>query len=136
MATPRDISVPNNSIWDRCRILVVHVRDNNLIGVTRETISILDKLQMNTFIFISARSGTCSGDGAKDRSDKRRNPGADDHAGQMLLLLTLLTFLPAIIMSLSSFTRINVFHFCDRLGHAGSAVKSNLIGLALFRSSS
>lgn len=46
MATPRDISIAEQlHLGDRCRILVVRVRGQQLlIGVTRETISILDKL--------------------------------------------------------------------------------------------
>jgi flagellar biosynthetic protein FliP len=55
---------------------------------------------------------------------------------QMLLLLTLLTFLPAIIMSLSSFTRIIiVFHFLRQaLGTQEAPSNQILIGLALFLS--
>jgi flagellar biosynthetic protein FliP len=53
---------------------------------------------------------------------------------QILILLTLLTFLPAIIMSLSSFTRIIiVFHFLRQaLGTAEAPSNQILIGLALF----
>ena len=55
---------------------------------------------------------------------------------QMLLLLTLLTFLPAIVMSLSSFTRIIiVFHFLRQaLGTQEAPSNQILIGLALFLS--
>jgi len=55
---------------------------------------------------------------------------------QMLLILTLLTFLPAIIMSLSSFTRIIiVFHFLRQaLGTQEAPSNQILIGLALFLS--
>jgi flagellar biosynthetic protein FliP len=55
---------------------------------------------------------------------------------QMLLLLTLLTFLPAIIISLSSFTRIIiVFHFLRQaLGTQEAPSNQILIGLALFLS--
>jgi flagellar biosynthetic protein FliP len=55
---------------------------------------------------------------------------------QLLLLLTLLTFLPAIIMSLSSFTRIIiVFHFLRQaLGTQEAPSNQILIGLALFLS--
>lgn len=55
---------------------------------------------------------------------------------QMLVLLTLLTFLPAIIISLSSFTRIIiVFHFLRQgLGTQEAPSNQILIGLALFLS--
>ncbi len=55
---------------------------------------------------------------------------------QMLILLTLLTFLPAIIISLSSFTRIIiVFHFLRQgLGTQEAPSNQILIGLALFLS--
>ena len=55
---------------------------------------------------------------------------------QMLVLLTLLTFLPAIVMSLSSFTRIIiVFHFLRQaLGTQEAPSNQILIGLALFLS--
>jgi len=53
---------------------------------------------------------------------------------QILILLTLLTFLPAIIISLSSFTRIIiVFHFLRQaLGTQEAPSNHILIGLALF----
>jgi flagellar biosynthetic protein FliP len=53
---------------------------------------------------------------------------------QILILLTLLTFLPAIIVSLSSFTRIIiVFHFLRQaLGTQEAPSNQILIGLALF----
>src|ERR1051325_2198347 len=53
---------------------------------------------------------------------------------QIVVLLTLLTFLPAIIMSLSSFTRIIiVFHFLRQaLGTQEAPSNQILIGLALF----
>ena len=46
MGAPRDLSVTEQlHIGDRCRIVVVKVRGEELlIGVTRESISILDKL--------------------------------------------------------------------------------------------
>jgi flagellar biosynthesis protein FliP len=55
---------------------------------------------------------------------------------QMLILLTLLTFLPAIIISVSSFTRmIIVFHFLRQaLGTQEAPSNQILIGLALFLS--
>jgi flagellar biosynthetic protein FliP len=55
---------------------------------------------------------------------------------EMLVLLTLLTFLPAIVMSLSSFTRIIiVFHFLRQaLGTQEAPSNQILIGLALFLS--
>ena len=55
---------------------------------------------------------------------------------QILILLTLLTFLPAIIISLSSFTRIIiVFHFLRQaLGTQEAPSNQILIGLALFLS--
>ena len=55
---------------------------------------------------------------------------------QILILLTLLTFLPAIIVSLSSFTRIIiVFHFLRQaLGTQEAPSNQILIGLALFLS--
>jgi flagellar biosynthetic protein FliP len=55
---------------------------------------------------------------------------------QILILLTLLTFLPAIIMSLSSFTRIIiVFHFLRQaIGTQEAPSNQILIGLALFLS--
>jgi len=55
---------------------------------------------------------------------------------QILLLLTLLTFLPAIVISLSSFTRIIiVFHFLRQaLGTQEAPSNQILIGLALFMS--
>jgi flagellar biosynthetic protein FliP len=55
---------------------------------------------------------------------------------QMLILLTFLTFIPAIIMSLSSFTRIIiVFHFLRQaLGTQEAPSNQILIGLALFLS--
>jgi flagellar biosynthesis protein FliP len=55
---------------------------------------------------------------------------------QMLILLTLLSFLPAIIISLSSFTRIIiVFHFLRQaLGTQEAPSNQILIGLALFLS--
>ena len=55
---------------------------------------------------------------------------------QILILLTLLTFLPAIIISLSSFTRIIiVFHFLRQaLGTQEAPSNHILIGLALFLS--
>src|SRR4030095_9169360 len=55
---------------------------------------------------------------------------------QIVVLLTLLTFLPAIIMSLSSFTRIIiVFHFLRQaLGTQEAPSNQILIGLALFLS--
>jgi flagellar biosynthesis protein FliP len=55
---------------------------------------------------------------------------------QILILLTLLTFLPAIIISLSSFTRIIiVFHFLRQaLGTQEAPSNQILIGLALFMS--
>ena len=55
---------------------------------------------------------------------------------QMLVLMTLLTFLPAIIISLSSFTRIIiVFHFLRQgLGTQEAPSNQILIGLALFMS--
>ena len=55
---------------------------------------------------------------------------------QMLILLTLLTFLPSIIISLSSFTRIIiVFHFLRQaLGTQEAPSNQILIGLALFLS--
>jgi flagellar biosynthetic protein FliP len=53
---------------------------------------------------------------------------------QMLILLTLLTFLPSIIISLTSFTRIIiVFHFLRQaLGTQEAPSNQILIGLALF----
>ena len=53
---------------------------------------------------------------------------------QMLILLTLLTFLPSIIISLSSFTRIIiVFHFLRQaMGTQQAPSNQILIGLALF----
>src|ERR671922_91693 len=55
---------------------------------------------------------------------------------QILVLLTLLSFLPAIIISLSSFTRIIiVFHFLRHaLGTQEAPSNQILIGLALFLS--
>jgi flagellar biosynthetic protein FliP len=55
---------------------------------------------------------------------------------QMLILLTLLSFVPAIIISLSSFTRIIiVFHFLRQaLGTQEAPSNQILIGLALFLS--
>ncbi len=55
---------------------------------------------------------------------------------QMLILLTLLTFLPSIIITLSSFTRIIiVFHFLRQaLGTQEAPSNQILIGLALFLS--
>src|SRR6267378_801106 len=55
---------------------------------------------------------------------------------QMLILLTLLSYLPAIIISLSSFTRIIiVFHFLRQaLGTQEAPSNQILIGLALFLS--
>src|SRR5256885_8012961 len=55
---------------------------------------------------------------------------------QIMILLTLLTFLPAIIISLSSFTRIIiVFHFLRQaLGTQEAPSNQILIGLALFMS--
>ena len=55
---------------------------------------------------------------------------------QMLILMTLLTFLPSIIISLSSFTRIIiVFHFLRQaLGTQEAPSNQILIGLALFLS--
>jgi flagellar biosynthetic protein FliP len=55
---------------------------------------------------------------------------------QILILLTLLTFLPAIVISLSSFTRIIiVFHFLRQaLGTQEAPSNQILIGLALFLS--
>src|SRR5438094_10556100 len=55
---------------------------------------------------------------------------------QVLLLLTLMTFIPAIIISLSSFTRIIiVFHFLRQaLGTQEAPSNQILIGLALFLS--
>jgi flagellar biosynthesis protein FliP len=55
---------------------------------------------------------------------------------QILVVLTLLTFLPAIIISLSSFTRIIiVFHFLRQaLGTQEAPSNQILIGLALFLS--
>ena len=55
---------------------------------------------------------------------------------QILILLTLLTFLPAIIISVSSFTRIIiVFHFLRQaLGTQEAPSNQILIGLALFLS--
>ena len=46
MATARDLAIAEQlHIGDRCRLMVVKVRGEELlIGVTRETISILDKL--------------------------------------------------------------------------------------------
>src|SRR6266567_3731003 len=53
---------------------------------------------------------------------------------QIMVLLTLLTFLPAIIISLSSFTRIIiVFHFLRQgLGTQEAPSNQIMIGLALF----
>src|SRR6266403_4897489 len=55
---------------------------------------------------------------------------------QIMILLTLLTFVPAIIISLSSFTRIIiVFHFLRQaLGTQEAPSNQILIGLALFLS--
>src|SRR5438105_15512574 len=55
---------------------------------------------------------------------------------QIMILLTLLTFLPAIIISLSSFTRIIiVFHFLRQaLGTQEAPSNQILIGLSLFLS--
>lgn len=55
---------------------------------------------------------------------------------QMLILLTLLTFIPAIVISVSSFTRIIiVFHFLRQaLGTQEAPSNQILIGLALFLS--
>jgi flagellar biosynthesis protein FliP len=55
---------------------------------------------------------------------------------QIMILMTLLTFLPAIIISLSSFTRIIiVFHFLRQaLGTQEAPSNQILIGLALFLS--
>jgi flagellar biosynthetic protein FliP len=55
---------------------------------------------------------------------------------QIVILLTLLTFVPAIIISLSSFTRIIiVFHFLRQaLGTAEAPSNQILIGLAMFLS--
>jgi flagellar biosynthetic protein FliP len=55
---------------------------------------------------------------------------------QIMILLTLLTFLPAIVISLSSFTRIIiVFHFLRQgLGTQEAPSNQILIGLALFLS--
>src|SRR5215813_15347787 len=55
---------------------------------------------------------------------------------QIMLLLTLLTFVPAIVISLSSFTRIIiVFHFLRQaLGTQEAPPNQILIGLALFLS--
>lgn len=67
------------------------------------------------------------------------NPGGDIQMSmpvQMLIFLTLLSFLPAIIISLSSFTRIIiVFHFLRQgLGTQEAPSNQILIGLALFLS--
>src|SRR5438093_13784835 len=55
---------------------------------------------------------------------------------QIMILLTLLTFVPAIVISLSSFTRIIiVFHFLRQaLGTQEAPSNQILIGLALFLS--
>src|SRR5438477_11759923 len=55
---------------------------------------------------------------------------------QIMLLLTLLTFIPAIVISLSSFTRIIiVFHFLRQaLGTQEAPSNQILIGLTLFLS--
>jgi flagellar biosynthetic protein FliP len=55
---------------------------------------------------------------------------------QVMILLTLLTFLPAIVISLSSFTRIIiVFHFLRQaLGTQEAPSNQILVGLALFLS--
>src|SRR5438445_3946579 len=55
---------------------------------------------------------------------------------QIMILMTLLTFLPAIIISLSSFTRIIiVFHFLRQaLGTQEAPSNQILIGLSLFLS--
>src|SRR5438046_6050213 len=55
---------------------------------------------------------------------------------QIMILLTLLTFLPAIVISVSSFTRIIiVFHFLRQaLGTQEAPSNQILIGLALFLS--
>ena len=55
---------------------------------------------------------------------------------QIMILMTLLTFLPAIVISLSSFTRIIiVFHFLRQaLGTQEAPSNQILIGLALFLS--
>jgi len=55
---------------------------------------------------------------------------------QIMILLTLLTFIPAIVISLSSFTRIIiVFHFLRQaLGTQEAPSNQILIGLALFLS--
>jgi flagellar biosynthetic protein FliP len=55
---------------------------------------------------------------------------------QIMLLLTLLTFIPAIVISLSSFTRIIiVFHFLRQaLGTQEAPSNQILVGLALFLS--
>jgi flagellar biosynthetic protein FliP len=55
---------------------------------------------------------------------------------QILILLTLLTFLPAVIISLSSFTRIIiVFHFLRQaMGTQEAPSNQILVGLALFLS--
>jgi len=47
MAGPRDLSVIEQMhLGDRCRLIVVKIRDEELlIGVTREHISILEKLE-------------------------------------------------------------------------------------------
>jgi flagellar biosynthetic protein FliO len=46
MAAPRDLSVVEQlNLGDRCRLMVVKIRGEELlIGVTKESISILDKL--------------------------------------------------------------------------------------------
>jgi flagellar biogenesis protein FliO len=46
MAMPRDLAISEQlHLGDRCRLLVVKIRGEELlIGVTRESISILDKL--------------------------------------------------------------------------------------------
>src|SRR6185295_18589177 len=55
---------------------------------------------------------------------------------QIMILLTLLTFIPAIVISLSSFTRIIiVFHFLRQaLGTQEAPSNQILVGLALFLS--
>jgi flagellar biosynthetic protein FliP len=52
---------------------------------------------------------------------------------QIVLLLTLLSFLPAILMTMTSFTRIVIFHFLRQaLGTQEAPSNQILIGLALF----
>lgn len=108
-------------------------------GMTRRPRGVLAALIVALILLIAAPAlaqvGSPAGPGAPNSLDLRiENVGTVSAPLQIVLLLTLLTFVPAILVTMTSFTRIViVFHFLRQaLGTQEQPSNQILIGLALF----